>query len=802
MTVTRPSSAVTTRSFLYSSMSETGSQYKLECSLHGHELDVRAVVALSNDLVVSAARDKTVRSWNRTQANDFEQQHTYLGHSHYVNALASLPPSPEHPKGLIVSSGSDKVINVYDVDRSDDPVYTLVGHTENVCSLAVTASGDIISGSWDKLAIVWKDFQQAYVLKGHEAAVWSVLSVDNDRVLTASADKTIKLWTNGKLTQTFSGHTDVVRDLAMIPGLGFVSCSNDSSLRIWSLSGETLMELSGHTSFVYSVSVLSTGEMVSSGEDRSVRIWKDGQCIQTIHQPCISVWCVNVLPNDDIIVGGSDGIVRLFTRSQERFADQETLKQFDDLVASHAIPSNQVGDVKKDDLPGTEALHVPGRKEGQVLMVRNGDVVEAHQWSSATGTWTKVGEVVDAVGSNRKQVYNGQEYDYVFDIDIGAGPDGMLKLPFNVTENPYDAAQKFIWKHELSQDFLDQIADFIIKNAKGVEIGMSNSAQYVDPYTGAARYTPETRAADANATYLDPFTGSSSYSTNSAAMAAEPKVLPQKSPLLFKQASLSAIHKKILSTNAEIDAALSQEDIEKLNEGVHYLQNPVANVSDDKHRGSISTILKIITTWPVELRFPGLDLIRLYALYQPSALLSSITDGDLESFFRTWANLNQLSQYTGGQKATDKTLETNYMLAVRTYANLFGTDIGSDYIKRQKQAIISLLLTDGSWKSFQTKNFRLALATLFLNFSVHLSKTSTDEEDELLLVQNIIEYLKEELDVENVYRAMVAVGTLLSQSSNAKEAAVVFDGPVVLQNVTRQQSDVRIRKVADEISKL
>lgn len=358
----------------------------------------------------------------------------------------------------------------------------------------------------------------------------------------------------------------------------------------------------------------------------------------------------------------------------------------------------------------------------------------------------------------------------------------------NCIENPYDAAQKFIWKHELPQDFLDQIADFIIKNAKGVEIGMSNSAQYVDPYTGAARYTPETRAADANATYSDPFTGSSSYSTNSVTKAAESKILPQRSPLLFKQASLSAIHKKILSTNAEIDAALSQEDIEKLNEGVHYLQNPVANVSEDKHLASISAILKIITTWPVELRFPGLDLIRLYALYQPSALFSSITDGDLESFFRTWANLNQLSEYTGGQKATDKTLETNYMLAVRTYANLFGTETGSGYIKRQKQAIISLLLTDGSWKSFQTKNFRLALATLFLkyvfqniegyenlypfntfnhhfSFSVHLSKTSTDEEDELLLVQNIIEYLKEELDVENVYRAMVAVGTLVRTSA-------------------------------------
>lgn len=41
-------------------------------------------------------------------------------------------------------------------------------------------------------------------------------------------------------------------------------------------------------------------------------------------------------------------------------------------------------------------------------------------------------QVVDAVGSGRKQLHNGKEYDYVFDIDIG---DGIppLKLPYNAT---------------------------------------------------------------------------------------------------------------------------------------------------------------------------------------------------------------------------------------------------------------------------------------------------------------------------------------------------------------------------------
>lgn len=50
-------------------------------------------------------------------------------------------------------------------------------------------------------------------------------------------------------------------------------------------------------------------------------------------------------------------------------------------------------------------------------------------------------------------------------------------------DNPYDAAQKFIWRHELPQMYLDEIANFITKNAQGVELGTSTQ-QYQDPFTG------------------------------------------------------------------------------------------------------------------------------------------------------------------------------------------------------------------------------------------------------------------------------------------------------------------------------
>lgn len=52
--------------------------------------------------------------------------------------------------GLFASAGSDKLILVYEPYNPSSPLYTLVGHTENVCALSIAPNGDLISGSWDK----------------------------------------------------------------------------------------------------------------------------------------------------------------------------------------------------------------------------------------------------------------------------------------------------------------------------------------------------------------------------------------------------------------------------------------------------------------------------------------------------------------------------------------------------------------------------------------------------------------------------------------------------------------------------
>ena len=50
-------------------------------------------------------------------------------------------------------------------------------------------------------------------------------------------------------------------------------------------------------------------------------------------------------------------------------------------------------------------------------------------------------------------------------------------------DDPWMAAHQFLERNDLSQMFLDQVVDFILKNTKGVTIGQQGSAAG-DPFTG------------------------------------------------------------------------------------------------------------------------------------------------------------------------------------------------------------------------------------------------------------------------------------------------------------------------------
>ena len=613
---------------------------------------------------------------------------------------------------------------------------------------------------------------------------------------TGCADKIIRVFdSRGKFSHAIKGSTDVVRTLCRLPqghssAADFASAGNDAIIRLWKLDGRQISRLVGHESFIYSLITLPHGELASSGEDRTVRIWKANECIQTITHPAISVWCIAACAeNGDLVSGASDRKVRVFTRAKERQAEPEIVQAFEESVKGSAIPQQQVGDINKEQLPGPEFLRQKsGTKEGQVVMIRESNgTVSAHQWSQGSQSWMNVGTVVDAVGSSGKKTsYAGTEYDYVFDVDIEDGKP-PLKLPYNLSDNPYEAATKFIQNNELPMTYLDQVASFITTNTAGATIGQSSQAPTSSNPWSSGAYTP------GQASSVPP--------PSNPSVGSRPKVLPQTTYLAIKTANLRTVREKIEELNENLIAEGSKDISldEKLLVDLEGMMKPLeTNLSTAPTVNSALTIgvtlvVYILTFWPPSHRLPALDLLRLLAAATPA----------VAEYRADSSNIVDLVA-TGGFE--DKDRENNVMLSVRVFGNLFETAQGRSLADIDFNRIHDLVKSSSVGTS--NRNLTIAVATLYLNYAVlftsqsHASLPSSIDRG-LALLDDLNALISTAADSEAVYRGLVALGTLLSLGEETHEAAKeIFDLPAALAKVEKAIKESRVKGVVAEIRAL
>jgi phospholipase A-2-activating protein len=493
----------------------------------------------------------------------------------------------------------------------------------------------------------------------------------------------------------------------------------------------------------------------------------------------------------DIVSGASDRTTRVFSRSPDRQAAPEVIQQFEQSVKESAIPAEQVGKINKEQLPGPEFLKErSGTKEGQVQMIRESDgSVTAHTWSSATQEWIAVGTVVDsAASSGRKTEYLGQDYDYVFDVDIEDGKP-PLKLPYNVSQNPYEAATKFIGDNELPMSYLDQVANFITQNTQGATLGQSQESG-ADAWGSERRYRPGDDAT-ANQPAPPPVPES------------RPQVLPQKTYLSIRSANTKVIAKKIKELNDKIlsegdkNTALNSSELETVVALCGQLETSQKLPDSPAVQAGIPLVFNIATTWPTANRLPGLDLLRLLAAATPTTATTEYDGVDLISgvlssgVFDPPLNVN------------------NAMLSVRVFANLFETDTGRSLaIQTFDQVLAGVKAALANSGDAPNRNLTIAITTLYINFAVYLTsegRAQTPEAAErgLMLLDELTQIVSGEKDSEAVYRGLVALGTLVQAlGAEVKSAAKeIYEVDKVLSRVSTSGpgKEPRIKGVISEI---
>ncbi|XP_026990269.2 phospholipase A-2-activating protein [Tachysurus fulvidraco] len=761
------------------------STYRLSCSIPGHEMDVRGLVTAGfpDGAFVSASRDKTAKVWmpNLSEKRGFIEMHCMNGHTNYVSCVCIISPNETYPHGLIATGSNDNNICIFSMDRPD-PLLTLRGHNNTVCSLSAGNFGTLLSGSWDTTAKVWLNNRCMMTLQGHTQAVLAVVILpEQGLMLTGSADKTIKLWRAGRCERTYSGHEDCVRGLAVLSSLEFLSCSNDTSIRRWTVKGECVQVYHSHTDFIYSLAVLPNGQdFISTGEDGSVRVWKNGECAQAICLPAQSVWCCCVLQNRDIVFGGSDGTIRVFTENEERVASAQDLQAFEEELSKRTIDPKMVdlGDIKIEELPGREHLNEPGNRDGQTRLIKEGSNVEVYQWSVSDSRWIKIGDVVGGSSEqNSKSVmYEGKEYDFVFTIDVNEGEPPM-KLPYNIKDDPWQVAQSFLQKNSLNPMFLDQVANFIIENTKGHTLGTAPAAA-VDPFTGAGRYIPGSTdprqgygtdpftgggryipgsgpAPTASTSAADSFTGASAYSPAAPQKSVTNIYFPNTDGVMFAQANATKILDKLreLNGNAPDDHRLSDEVLGSLEKLLIMVSD---TKSQDQPTGEQISILWRTSHWPEDIVFPVLDILRM-AVRHPeiNAQMCGGTEGE--------SLCNHLLGLMSPQGRAP-----NQMLALRTFCNCFSGSRGRSLLLSQREAVLSQAV---ELRTVCNKNIHVALATLLLNYAGVLHGQDVEIEAKAQCLSVASSALEVVQDKEAVFRLLVALGTTVSGDHTAKDLA-------------------------------
>lgn len=204
-----------------------------------------------------------------------------------------------------LEDGDIQMISIVTTDEEFESCIVLKGHKAEVKCLLVTKSNLLISGSYDKLIIIWDilEKKQKLVLEDNNDKILSMsISKDSSLLISASIDNIIRIWD--------LQHFKQIHIIKSIKYNSYATCisndnnflilgCNDNTIRIWNIahnSEEAILKK--HTWPIYSLALTSDGHyLISTGMDHSILKWDMktyknigilGKCSDTIYSLAIT----------------------------------------------------------------------------------------------------------------------------------------------------------------------------------------------------------------------------------------------------------------------------------------------------------------------------------------------------------------------------------------------------------------------------------------------------------------------------------------------------------------------------------
>jgi WD40 repeat protein len=231
-----------------------------------HKGRINCVIKLSNNEIVTAGQDKTIKVW---EINNKSSLMTLSGHTSMIWCLNEISGNK------VISGSSDNRAIIWNLNEKklDFELYK----DKEISAVIQLKTGKVLLCSADKLILfdidskkpltnyeikpgIWcmkelsdgtvaagygngdvgileigNEIREKIVLKGHKKTVNSIIELDNHKLVSSSDENNMILWdlSDPEGKYFINGHTNNINCLAHLYGNKFASVSLDKTLKIW-----------------------------------------------------------------------------------------------------------------------------------------------------------------------------------------------------------------------------------------------------------------------------------------------------------------------------------------------------------------------------------------------------------------------------------------------------------------------------------------------------------------------------------------------------------------------------------------
>ena len=224
-------------------------------------------VAMREDFVLSASKDRTAVVWKRNKSG-LERFALCEGHSDSVEAIAIRPGQSNMQ---FVTAGWDRTVHQYTLEENEEEEEE---ESKRSKRQKKNSTGDSIPSGLRKL-------QPKNSLMGHTGSVTSAKWLDATKLCTGSYDHSLRVWDmNVGVCESTIHCGRVVTDLSCQPNGSLVCTSHpDGVARLWDSrvsNGESVVataHFKSHKGWISSVDWTSSSQFVTAGYDGTLIIW-------------------------------------------------------------------------------------------------------------------------------------------------------------------------------------------------------------------------------------------------------------------------------------------------------------------------------------------------------------------------------------------------------------------------------------------------------------------------------------------------------------------------------------------------